>query len=300
MRGTRSTRRLPALPVTKATLRRWPLPSPTPEGSKEDRGNLLIIAGSAEIPGAAILPATAAFRAGAGKVTVATPAEVTGIVGQAVPEARVVSVATISASRVGALNDAFDAVLIGPGIVESKPLRALVLAAVASQSRAIIVLDAGAIASLADAKLRQMLRGRARSAATRCVITPHAGEMASLLNADRTYVEEHAALLAPRLCAATNTVVALKGATTWIAAPGRLWSYKSHNSGLATAGSGDVLAGIIAALAARGATAAQATVWGVVLHALSGESLRRRHGALGLLARELPHEIPKIMEALRA
>jgi NAD(P)H-hydrate repair Nnr-like enzyme with NAD(P)H-hydrate dehydratase domain len=124
--------------------------------------------------------------------------------------------------------------------------------------------------------------------------------MASLLKTDRSYVEDHSPLVASRLCASTNTVVALKGATTWIASPDRLWSHKNHNSGLATAGSGDVLAGVVAGLAARGATAAQATVWGVVLHALSGASLRRRHGALGMLARELPHEIPKIMEALRA
>jgi ADP-dependent NAD(P)H-hydrate dehydratase len=288
-----------ALQVTKATLRRWPLPSPPPAGSKEDRGNLLIIAGSVEIPGAAILPATAALRAGVGKVTVAAPAAVTGIVGQAVPEARVVAVGTIGASRVRALNDTFDAVLIGPGMVESKSLRQLILAAVGSQRRATIVLDAGAIAALADPILRQMLRGCGRPPATRCVITPHAGEMASLLNADKAYVEHHSALLATRLCASTNIVVALKGAITWIAGPGRVWLYKNHNSGLATAGSGDVLAGVIAGLAARGATAAQATVWGVVLHALSGASLRRRHGALGMLARELPHEIPRIMETLR-
>jgi NAD(P)H-hydrate repair Nnr-like enzyme with NAD(P)H-hydrate dehydratase domain len=124
--------------------------------------------------------------------------------------------------------------------------------------------------------------------------------MASLLKVEKAYVESHSPLLATRLCTSNNTVVALKGATTWIACPGQLWSHKGRNSGLATAGSGDVLAGVIAGLAARGATAAQATVWGVVLHALSGMSLRRRHGALGMLARELPHEIPKIMEALRA
>ena len=67
MNSTHSEQRLPTLPATTAALRRWPLPSPSPTGDKEDRGNLLIIAGSAEIPGAAILAATAALRAGAGK-----------------------------------------------------------------------------------------------------------------------------------------------------------------------------------------------------------------------------------------
>jgi ADP-dependent NAD(P)H-hydrate dehydratase len=296
---THSAHRLPALRATTAALRRWPLPLPSPTGDKEDRGNLLIIAGSVEVPGAAILAATASLRAGAGKVTIATPATVTGVVAQAIPEARVVSVARLGA-RAGVLTDTFDAVLIGPGIVKSKSLRHLVLASAESQRRAVIVLDAGAIAALADRSLRHILRERGPSSGTRCVITPHAGEMASLLEVEKAYVENHSPLLAARLGASTNTVVALKGATTWIACPGQLWSHQGRNSGLATAGSGDVLAGVVAGLAARGATAAQATVWGVVLHALSGASLRRRHGALGMLARELPHEIPKIMEALRA
>jgi len=295
---THSAQPLPTRQATTAALRRWPLPSPSPTGDKEDRGNLLIIAGSAEIPGAAILAATAALRAGTGKLTIATPAAATGVVAQAVPEARVVSTTRIGAGA-GPLRDTFDAVLIGPGMVKSKSLRRLVLASVETQPRAVVVLDAGAIAAFADRSLRRMLR-EGRPSCARCVITPHAGELASLLKVEKAYVESHSPLLAMRLCASTNTVIALKGATTWIACPGQMWSHKGRNSGLATAGSGDVLAGVVAGLAARGATAAQATVWGVVLHALSGTSLRRRYGALGMLARELPHEIPKLMEALRS
>ena len=90
----------------------------------------------------------------------------------------------------------------------------------------------------------------------------------------------------------------LKGATTWIAMRGRLWRHAASNLGLATSGSGDALAGIVAGLAARGATAEQAAAWGVALHAMAGARLVRRHGTFGILGREIPHEIPAIMNAM--
>jgi ADP-dependent NAD(P)H-hydrate dehydratase len=94
-------------------------------------------------------------------------------------------------------------------------------------------------------------------------------------------------------------VIALKGAITHIAAPdARVWRHQGGNSGLATSGSGDVLAGLIAGLVARGATLEQAAAWGVALHARAGERLAQRLGPLGYLARELPTEVPSIMGSL--
>jgi NAD(P)H-hydrate repair Nnr-like enzyme with NAD(P)H-hydrate dehydratase domain len=87
----------------------------------------------------------------------------------------------------------------------------------------------------------------------------------------------------------------LKGPLTVIAAPdGRLWRHRGGNVGLATSGSGDVLAGLVAALAARGASLEQAAAWGVALHARAGEAL----GPMGYLARELPAQLPRLMQAL--
>ena len=92
-------------------------------------------------------------------------------------------------------------------------------------------------------------------------------------------------------------MVALKGARTLITTPdGARWQHEGGNVGLAISGSGDTLAGIIAGLAARGATLAQAACWGVALHARAGELLAERFGMLGYLARELPDEIPALME----
>jgi NAD(P)H-hydrate repair Nnr-like enzyme with NAD(P)H-hydrate dehydratase domain len=93
--------------------------------------------------------------------------------------------------------------------------------------------------------------------------------------------------------------VALKGSTTCIAAPsGRQWRYRGGNVGLAVSGSGDVLAGIIAGLAARGATLEQAAAWGVFLHARAGDRLADRCGPVGFLPREMPAEIPLLLKAL--
>jgi NAD(P)H-hydrate repair Nnr-like enzyme with NAD(P)H-hydrate dehydratase domain len=93
--------------------------------------------------------------------------------------------------------------------------------------------------------------------------------------------------------------VALKGAETWIATPqGRCWRHAGGNVGLATSGSGDVLAGLIAGLLARGAPPEQAAAWGIALHARAGRRLCERLGPLGLLARELAAEVPALMHAL--
>jgi NAD(P)H-hydrate repair Nnr-like enzyme with NAD(P)H-hydrate dehydratase domain len=96
-----------------------------------------------------------------------------------------------------------------------------------------------------------------------------------------------------------RAVVALKGATTWIADPdGRAWLNRHGCVGLGTSGSGDTLAGFIAGLLARGAAPAQATAWGVYMHAEAGRRLAQAHGPLGFLAREIPGEIPRIMAGL--
>jgi hydroxyethylthiazole kinase-like uncharacterized protein yjeF len=128
------------------------------------------------------------------------------------------------------------------------------------------------------------------------LLTPHAGEMAHLTGRDKEQLREEPQEAAVRQAAAWNAVVVLKGPTTCIAAPdGSAWTHRSQAPGLGTCGSGDVLAGLIAGLAARGASPAQAAAWGVALHARAGDRLARRMGELGYLARELAAEIPALM-----
>jgi NAD(P)H-hydrate repair Nnr-like enzyme with NAD(P)H-hydrate dehydratase domain len=123
--------------------------------------------------------------------------------------------------------------------------------------------------------------------------------MAKLTGEDADTVRSHAASLASDVARASEVIVVLKGPTTHIAHPdGRLWVHRGGGAGLGTSGSGDVLAGIIGGLAARGAAPEQAAVWGVALHARAGARLARRIGTLGFLAREIAGEIPALLDAL--
>ena len=287
-----------AVAVDASLLRRWPIPAPAAHGDKEGRGQVVVVAGSRELPGAAILAAEAALRAGAGKLVVASGASVAAGLALALPEARVVALAENRAGGLAArsleqvepLLEEADAVLIGPGLADERATRAFVAGVVARRFAAPLVLDALAIAAVAG--LGRLDR--------QVLITPHAGEMASLTGADKESIaaapERHARALAGE----ANLVVALKGAATHVAAPdGRCWRHRRAVPGLGTSGSGDVLAGLVAGLIARGADPAQAAVWAVLLHARAGEALARRTGRLGYLARELAAEVPALLDRLQ-
>jgi NAD(P)H-hydrate repair Nnr-like enzyme with NAD(P)H-hydrate dehydratase domain len=161
----------------------------------------------------------------------------------------------------------------------------------------VFVLDAGALDTLADTKVLAGVVEHARTST--CIVTPHAGEMARMMNTTKEAVEQDASDFALKFATTRQVVVALKGATTYIATPGRdLWIHENDDSGLATSDPVTLLAGVIAGLAARGTDSARAAVWGVALHAMAGAALSRRHGALGMLAREISHQIPALMHRL--
>ncbi|RZL30027.1 MAG: NAD(P)H-hydrate dehydratase, partial [Rubrivivax sp.] len=269
---------------------------------KEDRGRVLVIAGSAEVPGAAVLAGEAVLRAGAGKLVVATAATVALLVAQQLPEARVIALpeahdgglSAHGVERLANLLEKTAAVLVGPGMVAGAATTGFVAALLGRLNDQPVLLDAAAMDVVlppSQAALPFRLK---------VGMTPHAGEMAHLSGEDKESVEaapEERALLAARTWGA---VVALKGACTWLAAPdGRVWRHARGNPGLATSGSGDVLAGLVAGLMARGASVEQALVWGVALHARAAERLAARIGPLGFLARELSAEMPSLMATLR-
>jgi hydroxyethylthiazole kinase-like uncharacterized protein yjeF len=290
--------------VTQALLRRIALPEPDAEGDKDARGRVLVVGGSVQVPGALLLAGVAALRAGAGKLQLATARTVAPFVGVAVPEALVVGLPATRAGEIAgarsaaplrALAAGVNALLLGPGISDRRSAHALIAALVPRlRDDAVLVLDAGGIIALReDDALLSRLEGRA-------VLTPHAGEMASLLGVDKGEVEAAPAETAREAARRFGATVALKGAESWIAEPdGTLYHYAGGTVGLATSGSGDTLAGIVAGLAARGTPAAHAAVWGAYLHGAAGRSLARRIGPIGFLARELLDEIPALMHALR-
>lgn len=252
---------------------------------------MLVVAGSREVPGAARLAAEAALRAGAGKLQVATHAAVAPMLGLLVPEAMVVALPEPGGDLGRLLEQASrcDGLLIGPGLDEGEATVALTRALAGAAEEAGVVLDAAALAAAPN------LTGR-RSPP---VLTPHAGEMASLLDRPREAIEADPEQTAREAAERFGCVVALKGVVTHIAAPdGQALVHRDGHIGLGCSGSGDVLAGIVTGLLARGAEPVQAICWGVYLHGQAGARLGERVGALGYLARELPAEVPGVLATL--
>jgi hydroxyethylthiazole kinase-like uncharacterized protein yjeF len=218
--------------------------------------------------------------------------------GVAVPEALVLGLpetpcGEISPSAAVLLRERItrcDAVLIGPGMFDEQAVSALTADLLGGDPGSAFILDAGALGRLKDITAI-LVRHKGR-----IVITPHAGEMANLLGVDKDSVLSNPSEIAGRAARLLHCVVALKGPSTHIASPdGAIWTYNNGNVGLATSGSGDTLAGIIAGLLARGVSPPEAAQWGVFLHGEAGNRLAQTRGPLGFLARELLAEIPAIM-----
>jgi ADP-dependent NAD(P)H-hydrate dehydratase len=288
------------LEVTPELLRARPLPG-LKSGDKEQRGRVLVVAGSTELPGAALLTGTAALRAGAGKLQIATCRGVAIQVGVAVPEARVFAmpetetgaISPESASLLLSRANACSAVVVGPGMVDKDASITLTAALLDGVQGPPMVLDADAMAGL---RLQRELLHRHRA---RVVITPHPGEMAGMMKLGRAEVEADPLKVARTAAAMLNVVVALKGSCTWIATPeSDACVFRGGSIGLATSGSGDVLAGIIGGLIARGAEPMLATMWGIYLHGAAAQALAKTQGPVGFLARDLLLEVPRLMAEL--
>jgi ADP-dependent NAD(P)H-hydrate dehydratase len=300
MKSGASARARRPISVTRALLQRWRLPELDGKLGKEERGQVLVVGGSTRVPGAVMLAAEGALRAGGGRLQVATSRSVAPMVAVAMPEACVLPLAQtaqgeLAARGHGAIRreiERCDALLVGPGMRDGGLCKAL-LGAWSGKSRAVMVVDGAALTAFEDDA--SLLAHHKPSA----VLTPHPGEMAKLCGIPVEDVLRSPQQLAEEQARRLNVVVVLKGAATHIASPGgRTYLSTRGNMGLGTSGSGDALAGIITGLCARGADPLQAAVWGVYLHASAGEALARGMGGLGFLARELAPQVPKLLDAL--
>lgn len=265
-------------PVTESLLRGWGLPDPG--DSKKSRGDLVVVGGSRTSPGAVLLAGEAALRVGAGRVALAVPQSIDAHVGIALPEAGIVALPDDAddplegelAERIAAA----DAVLLGPGFSDAAETRATLLAVAAVGPR-LLVLDAFALGILGDVD---------RSALPKpLVLNPNKEEAGILLGRPLDDHEDDVREIARRFDGVVNCY-------GMVADPdARTWRVDEGDAGLATSGSGDVLAGAIAGFAARGVEPAQAAVWGAWAHGRAGRLLGARLG-LGFLARELARELP--------
>jgi ADP-dependent NAD(P)H-hydrate dehydratase len=265
--------------ITAHLLRDWPLP--VPEGGKNTRGTALVVGGSRYTPGAVLLAGVAALRAGAGVLQLAVAESTAAALSIEVPEAMVIglpetrdgSVAGDPPARLRDLAEAAEAI--------GALLRSVLDAA---GSQAAVVLDAYALGALSHD--RDLLTRQTRPV----VLTPNLTEARYLLGHEPgDDLARAAATLAERY----GAVVSLHGHIA--DQEGRTWREENGHVGLGTSGSGDVLAGIVAGLLARGADPAQAACWGTYAHAVSGQRLTPRYGRLGFLARELLDEVPNAL-----
>jgi ADP-dependent NAD(P)H-hydrate dehydratase len=281
-------------PITPELLRGWSLPSP--HGSKKARGKVVVIGGAARTPGGVALAGLAALRVGAGHVQLAVAQTVAAPLAATFPEAGVISLpqsssgTVLGAAAAEACAEAVarvDAVLVGPGLDDADQAAALLHALLPLLGdETALVLDAFALGVLSD--LREDLAARS----IRPVLTPNAKELELLLGREDASGPDD-------VLEAAESHTSVVTAPQLIAHPdGRRWRVPAGHPGLATAGSGDVLAGLVVGLLARGATPEQSACWGTYLHATAGERLASSIGKIGFLARELVDQVPQVLAEL--
>ena len=270
-------------PLDRSALLDHPLP-PVIDGDKETKGRILVVAGSREVPGAALLTATAAMRAGAGKLRIATAREIATEVGVAMPEAMAVDLPE-NANAIGEQASEVNAVVAGPGMSDRDDCATIAEALLAVDVR--LALDAALLHALEPPKVDR---------STPPVLLPHSGELASLLDCDEAEIDRDPVGCGLRAAQRFRSIVLVKGVTSHIVTPdGDAWTYEGGAPGLGVSGSGDVLAGIVGGLLARGAEPLNALLWAVWLHGEAGASLAKKVGPVGFLAREIADEIPALL-----
>lgn len=268
-------------------------------GHKGTYGHVVAIGGSRSKPGAILMAGTAALRAGAGLATVVTAAGSSQTVIAATPELMVDPAQEETDGTIGP--SAFDerwfegrtVAVVGPGLGRAPHNRALARR-IHDRCPLPMVIDADGLAALEGRALPR------RSAPT--VLTPHPGEMGRLIGSDARYVQEHRVEVAREFSARTGTHVVLKGYRTLVAAPGGdVVVNPTGTPGMGTAGSGDILTGIIAGLLAQfpRAPVLQTVVAAVYLHGLAGELAARSLGEQGMLATDIGRHLGKAAEGLR-
>jgi len=276
------------------------LPPREQEGHKNTFGHVLVIAGSPGMTGAAWLAGKAALRSGAGMVTVCLPSSLAGNFDAALPEAITRGVEetgekTLDAAAWPAIERLMKnkkALVFGPGLTARPEIREI-LEKVVSHARVPLVIDADGLNVLAHNT--QVLQ----KAHVPVVLTPHPGEMSRLTGIATAQVQADRVGTAREAARRLNAVVVLKGAATVTATPaGNVFINSTGNPVLATAGTGDVLAGAIGGLLAQGLDAETACLCGVYIHGLAGDLTAQKTGQRGALAGDILEMLPRALKQM--
>ena len=257
------------------------LPARMPESHKGSYGKVLAVCGSSPYRGAAVLSVMGALRTGAGLVTLAAPECVVAAAAARVPEA--IFLADAAQERILEEVSRSEVCLLGCGL-SADPDTAQLAKKALDASMGVVVLDAGALCSLAD----DISAITAFAQSQPLIVTPHPGEMARLCRCSVEDIEKERTSCALDFALSTGAITVLKGHETLIACPdGTLYENHTGNAGLARGGSGDILAGMIAGLAAQGMSAEHAAAAGVFLHGLSADRCAARLSMQGMLPSDI-------------
>jgi len=276
------------------------LPPRKVESHKGDYGHLMVVAGSKGKPGAARMVAEGAFRAGVGLVTVATPESVQPILAPQVmemmteplPETREGTLSAKATARVLKLLDGMGVLTLGPGLSTAAETQSFIREVV-SATRIPLILDADGLNAFSQSP--ELLSGKDRP----LILTPHPGEMGRLLGISSTEVQKNRIAVCQKFSTDHFCFLVLKGYRTLISDPeGNIWANPTGNPGMATAGSGDVLTGILSGLVAQGIPTLHAILLAVYLHGLSADLCATQRGELPLMARDIIAYLPDAMAHL--
>lgn len=277
------------------------IPQRKPDSNKGDYGRVLIVTGSTGMTGSGCLASMAALRTGAGLVYTGVPQSLAPVYSSHMTEPIVIPLEDSGTGRLSAsctehilgLMDKMDVVAIGPGLTAGDDIRKIV-GAVIENCRVPLVMDADALNAIsADPSVLKKLKAEA-------VLTPHPGEMARLTGTNTKQVQSDRIGTATAFAQQYGVTVVLKGNRTVVAYPdGRVLINTTGNAGMATAGTGDVLTGMIAGIAAQGVPAGDAAAAGVYLHGLAGDAAADCKGMHGMVAGDIVDILPvAIREAL--
>lgn len=265
------------------------IPKRKKDTNKGDYGKVLVIAGSKTMSGAAYLTALSALRSGAGLVYLAVPKGIHKIVA---PKVREVIVIPLPETKKGSIAlEAYgqivkikaDVIAIGPGLTTEHETKELVKKLIKNLKVKQIILDADGLNAIADNQ------NILKSAKSKIIITPHPGEMARLTGLPIDTIQSNRKKIALQYSKKWNVKIVLKGHETLVAYPdGRLYVNKTGNPGMAKAGVGDVLAGLIASFKAQGLCVCNA----VYIHGLAGDLAAKKIGEYGLIASDIIKQIP--------
>jgi len=250
-------------------------------------GRVLIVAGSVGMAGAAVLSARGALKSGAGLVKIAAPVDIFNILQTAVPQATCMDVSELAEGQL----DIYDAVAIGPGLGVDES-RYLLIKHILKHYNGTVVLDADGINCIAkyDEGLKSLKERKSP-----VILTPHVGEADRLLETlqERSVKENGREMAAQVISMQTGAVVLLKGAGTVVTWDGQgTYINTTGNAGMATGGSGDVLTGVITALAGYGIDPFDAAAVGAYMHGLAGDIAAERYGQWGMTAVEIEESLP--------